>query len=119
MDVIWFFASRRIIKAYDDYSVKKSKRSGPEEKLLSTFFFIEYLIVMDLSWASTHLMPCIIPPQLGFSLFHFGKLLFRQKFSSFSGHVTQLGKDFFPNVSIFPTQIFALEWKKKHQIWFY
>lgn len=66
---------------------KKSKRSGPEEKLLSTFpiFFIEYLIVMDLSRAKKY-QPiwcwclCIILPQLGFSLFHFGKLLFHQKF---------------------------------------
>jgi hypothetical protein len=80
MDVSWFllsfcYASKRIIKAYDDYSVKKSKRSGPEEKLLSPQSSLSnilslwiYLKFYEQS-VSTHLMPFVSLPQLGFLLF--------------------------------------------------
>ena len=93
---------------------EKSKRSGPEEKLLSLVSFIEHLIVMDLSEV---LRTKRINPSDAFSsLFHnwvfftfpsWRKLLFYQKkkqvqfyflwksfplFSLRKGFVTQLGK---------------------------
>lgn len=138
------YALRRIIKAYDDYSVKNRREAVRKKSyfpLCSVFFyriFYRYGFIMSSTNKTyqPHLMLfCIFVslPQLGFLLFHFEKLLFHQKRNKFwyffffnmksfllLGHVTlwgKLNKRFLKT----PTNPYLALWerKRKYQFWFY